>query len=67
MKLGFSDWEIWHNKGLCYMYLKEYAEAIDCFEQANDVQRHDATYVLRRAGEHGLLAPLTPPPPRAGT
>ncbi|GMH67215.1 hypothetical protein TrST_g14119 [Triparma strigata] len=44
-KLGFEDWEIWHNKGLCFTYLKDYEEAIDCFERANDVQRHDASYL----------------------
>ncbi|GMI43314.1 hypothetical protein TrCOL_g6047 [Triparma columacea] len=44
-KIGFEDWEIWHNKGLCFMYLKDYDNAIDCFERANDVQRHDATYM----------------------
>ena len=45
-KLGFDDWEIWHNKGLCYMYLKSYSEALVCLERANDVQRHDATYMM---------------------
>ena len=45
-KLGFDDWEIWHNKGLCYMYLKDYEQAVECFERANDVQRHDATYMM---------------------
>jgi tetratricopeptide (TPR) repeat protein len=40
-----QDWEIWHNKGLCFTYLKDYEEAIDCFERANDVQRHDASYL----------------------
>jgi len=44
-KIGFEDWEIWHNKGLCYMYMKDYEQAIDCFERANDVQRHDASYL----------------------
>jgi Bardet-Biedl syndrome 4 protein len=46
VKVGFDDWEIWHNKGLCYMYLKEYAQAVECFERGNDVQRHDATYMM---------------------
>lgn len=23
-KMGAPDWEIMHNKGLCYMYLKAY-------------------------------------------
>lgn len=44
-KIGFEDWEIWHNKGLCYTYLEAYEDAIDCFERANDVQRHDATFL----------------------
>jgi len=45
MRVGFEDWEIWHNKGLCYLYLKDYEQSIDCFEHANEVQRHSATYM----------------------
>ena len=44
-KLGFDDWEIWHNKGLCYMYLKDYPASVQAFERGNDVQRHDASYL----------------------
>ena len=40
-----NDWEIWHNKGLCYMYLKRLDEAIKCFERANQLQRHDMTFM----------------------
>lgn len=41
-----DDWEIWHNKGLCYLtYLKKYDKAIDCFREANAIQRHDSTYM----------------------
>ena len=44
-RLGIDDWEIWHNKGLCNMYLKQYEMAADCFRRANAVQRHDTTYM----------------------
>ena len=30
-RIGIDDWEIWHNKGLCNMYLKQYESAADCF------------------------------------
>jgi Bardet-Biedl syndrome 4 protein len=40
-----NDWEIWHNKGLCYMYLKRHSDAIKCFERANQLQRHDTTFM----------------------
>ena len=43
--LAEDDWEIWHNKGLCSMYLKEYDRAIDHFRRANDIQRHDVTFI----------------------
>eukprot|EP00392_Amoebophrya_sp_AT5.2_P007568 g7583.t1 len=43
--LSPDDWEIFHNKGLCYMYLRQYDEAVDSFEKANDVQRHDVTFL----------------------
>jgi Bardet-Biedl syndrome 4 protein len=42
--VGADDWEIWHNKGLCYMYLKQFDESVECFKAANDIQRHDTTY-----------------------
>jgi len=44
-RIGIDDWEIWHNKGLCNMYLKLYEQAADCFKRANAIQRHDATYM----------------------
>jgi len=44
-RIGIDDWEIWHNKGLCNMYLKLYEPAADCFKRANAIQRHDATYM----------------------
>lgn len=44
-RIGIDDWEVWHNKGLCNMYLKQYEGAADCFKRANAIQRHDATYM----------------------
>ena len=49
-----NDWEIWHNKGLCYMYLKRYEDAIKCFEKANQLQRHDTTF-MQLARVHTLV------------
>eukprot|EP00899_Mesostigma_viride_P005871 jgi/Mesvir1/15285/Mv06500-RA.1 len=44
-KIGIQDWELWHNKGLCYIFLKKYDKAVECFLKANEIQRHDATYM----------------------
>jgi Bardet-Biedl syndrome 4 protein len=44
-RIGVDDWEIWHNKGLCHVYLKSFDEAVDCFKRANSSQRHDASFV----------------------
>jgi Bardet-Biedl syndrome 4 protein len=49
-----NDWEIWHNKGLCYMYLKRYTDAIKSFERANQLQRHDTTF-MQLARVHTLI------------
>lgn len=49
-----NDWEIWHNKGLCYMYLKSHEDAIKCFERANQLQRHDTTF-MQLARVHTLM------------
>ena len=45
LRIGVDDWEIWHNKGLCNMYLKQYDASADCFRRANAIQRHDTTYM----------------------
>ncbi|GMH32300.1 hypothetical protein BSKO_00134 [Bryopsis sp. KO-2023] len=45
-RIGVDDWEIWHNKGLSYMYLKKYDQCIECFERANKIQPHDSTYSM---------------------
>jgi len=40
-----DEWEMWHNKGLCFMYLKMYERAVESFQKANSVQPHDTTYM----------------------
>jgi len=44
-RLKSEDREIWHNKGMCHLYLKDYTSAINCFEDANSIQRHESTYL----------------------
>lgn len=40
-----EDWELCHNTGLCYMYLKQYQDAETFFKKANMIQRHDSTFL----------------------
>uniref|UniRef100_A0A7S1X3Q1 Bardet-Biedl syndrome 4 n=1 Tax=Tetraselmis chuii TaxID=63592 RepID=A0A7S1X3Q1_9CHLO len=42
---GVEDWETMHNKGLCFMYMKAYDRALEAFQAANEIQKHDATYI----------------------
>jgi Bardet-Biedl syndrome 4 protein len=44
-KISPEDWDIWHNKGLCHLNLKNFAEAEDSFMTANAIQRHESTYM----------------------
>ena len=44
-RIGIDDWEVWYNKGLCYIQLKLYPEALDALQQSNTLQRHDSTYL----------------------
>merc|ERR1712232_354181 len=44
-KVAPDDWEIWHNKGLCHMYLRQYENSVECFSKANQIQRHDVTFM----------------------
>jgi Bardet-Biedl syndrome 4 protein len=41
---GHEDWEIYHQKGLCYARSKQFGAAAECFMRANAVSRHEATY-----------------------
>lgn len=43
-QLMTEDREIWHNKGMCYLYLKQYDKSLECFEVANSIQRNEVTY-----------------------
>ena len=40
-----GDWELWHQKGLCLTHLKSYDAAVQCLRTANEIQRHDVTFV----------------------
>uniref|UniRef100_A0A7S0ST62 UDP-N-acetylglucosamine--peptide N-acetylglucosaminyltransferase SPINDLY n=1 Tax=Chromulina nebulosa TaxID=96789 RepID=A0A7S0ST62_9STRA len=45
-QLNSEDREIWHYKGMCYMlYNKQYERAIECFETANSIQRHESSFI----------------------
>ncbi|KAM8987392.1 BBSome complex member BBS4 isoform 1-T1 [Ara ararauna] len=45
-KLDEKDWEISHNLGVCYMYLKHFNKARDQLNNALELSRHDLTYVM---------------------
>lgn len=36
---------MWHHRGLCFLQLKQFDRALESFEQANSVSRHDSTYL----------------------
>lgn len=42
--MNVEDRDVHHTKGLCYVYLKQYEKAIESFETANSIQRHEKTY-----------------------
>ena len=42
---GAKDWETWHQIGVCCTYLKQYSKALENFKEANQLQRHDITYI----------------------
>ncbi|ETO11294.1 hypothetical protein RFI_26086 [Reticulomyxa filosa] len=44
-ELTGGDWELWHNHGLCCEHLKRYKEAIECYQNANSIQKHDNTFI----------------------
>lgn len=44
-QLNTEDREIWHNKAMCYWHMKQYDNAIESFETANSIQRHESSYI----------------------
>ncbi|DBB06676.1 TPA: Bardet-Biedl syndrome 4 protein [Trebouxia sp. C0004] len=44
-QLAPRDWELWHNKGACYMAAKKYDWAADFFVKANSIEQHDSTFL----------------------
>ena len=38
--------EVYHNQGVCYMYLQEFDKAKACLEKAIDFQKHEISYVM---------------------
>ncbi|XP_015413960.1 PREDICTED: Bardet-Biedl syndrome 4 protein isoform X3 [Myotis davidii] len=53
-KLNQKDWEIYHNLGVCYIYLKQFNKAQDQLHHALHLNRHDLTYIM--LGKIHLLA-----------
>ncbi|XP_033119687.1 Bardet-Biedl syndrome 4 protein-like [Anneissia japonica] len=45
-RISERDWEISHNQGVCYMYLKEFMKAKECLKQAISFNKHDLSYVM---------------------
>ncbi|XP_013408748.1 Bardet-Biedl syndrome 4 protein [Lingula anatina] len=45
-KISERDWEVVHNQGICYLYLKEYEKAKECLKQAIAFARHDLSYIM---------------------
>jgi Bardet-Biedl syndrome 4 protein len=39
-----EDRMVWHSKGMCHKFIQEFEEALECFETANTIQKHDATF-----------------------
>eukprot|EP00794_Sanderia_malayensis_P018662 gene18662-20544_t len=40
------DWEITHNQGVCYMYLKDYDKAKNCLKTAIQFSKHDISFIM---------------------
>nr|KAF6483256.1 Bardet-Biedl syndrome 4 [Rousettus aegyptiacus] len=45
-KLNQKDWEICHNLGVCYIYLKQFNKAQDQLHSALHLNKHDLTYIM---------------------
>lgn len=39
------DWEVLHNQGICYLYLKEFTKAKEYLKAAIDNSRHEISFI----------------------
>ncbi|KAK2193837.1 hypothetical protein NP493_5g13027 [Ridgeia piscesae] len=45
-RMNESDWEISHNKGVCYIYLKDLEKAKTCLKEAISFNRNDLSFIM---------------------
>ncbi|XP_029431669.1 Bardet-Biedl syndrome 4 protein isoform X2 [Rhinatrema bivittatum] len=45
-RLNQKDWEICHNLGVCYLYLKDFNKAKEQLNSALQLNRHDLTFMM---------------------
>lgn len=45
-KISIDDWEIYHNQGICLMYLRNYQKARELLRLALNTSRHDISYMM---------------------
>jgi Bardet-Biedl syndrome 4 protein len=45
IKLSSTDWEVYFYRGLSCKFLRNYEEAIQNFEVANKIHKHENTYI----------------------
>lgn len=45
-KMSSGDWEIAHNKGVCYMYLKELEKAKECLKEAISIHNNELSCIM---------------------
>ncbi|XP_061132657.1 Bardet-Biedl syndrome 4 protein [Syngnathus typhle] len=53
-RLNEKDWEISHNLGVCYLFIKDFAHAKEQLNMALQLNKHDATFMM--LGKVHLLA-----------
>ncbi|XP_078608674.1 BBSome complex member BBS4-like [Branchiostoma floridae x Branchiostoma japonicum] len=45
-KMNMKDWEIFHNLGVCYLFLKEYSKAKENLKLAIQYSRHEVSFQM---------------------
>lgn len=40
-----DSWDVYYNRGLCLQQMKEFESAVDNYQNANAIQRHDSTFM----------------------
>ncbi|KAL4484990.1 hypothetical protein ABPG74_020167 [Tetrahymena malaccensis] len=45
ININSSDWQLYYTQGQCFVNLSDYQQALKCFQKANQLSKHESTFL----------------------